>query len=321
MIINFTEIDDIKTDNKYMDKLLKESVFFDIETSGLSHKFSSIISITILLFLDNKFKICQLYCEHKIDEKDMIKYFKDLLKNKKYLITYNGNTFDIPFVMNKALLHNINLNLNDYIKIDIYNDMRILRDTIIIDNLKLKTVETYFNLKRYDTFTGEDITVLYEAYCIDPKKEFIQLILQHNYEDVFNLPLIFKEILNLYDEIITKDNLLLKINYKGFTIKKNTLICNINIITNIPSDYIHQSLNYDLFLDIKSQQLKIKIPINFFKNKEIDQFYYLKNEDFNLTSYTGIEGINKNLIPLKFDDIMFNDNIIRIINNILNSIF
>lgn len=321
MIINYTEIEDIKTYNNHLDKIYKESFFFDIETSGLSHKFSSIISITVLLYKENKYQICQLFCEHKIDEEEMIKYFKELIKGKKYIVTYNGNTFDIPFMTCKAQLYDIELNLNELIKIDLYNDMRVLRKKIEIDNLKLKSVEKYFDIRRCDTFSGEEIIILYEAYKIDPKKEFSQLILQHNFEDVFNLPILFNEILKLYDEIIALNNIILKINYDNFSIKKNTLIMAINIITNLAVKHTHRSFHYDLLVDTNSQILNIKIPVNHFKNEEITSFYYLKNEDFNLKKYTIIEGIKKNLIPIQFNDTKFNQNITRIIKNILNSIF
>lgn len=322
MIIKCTEIKTIKTKDSYINKLLKESFFFDIETTGLSHKYSNIVSITTLLMENNIYKIYQLFCEYSIDEKEIIKYFNELIKEKKYVITYNGNNFDIPFLMNKYNHHKIEFNLDCFVKIDLYNDMRHLRNKIEINDLKLKTVEKYFNIKRDEAITGQDVTILYEAYKIEPRKEFAEMILQHNYEDVFNLQVLFKNIFNLYDSIIhINDELIVKINFSDFSFKKNTLLGNFYVISNFNKDYVHQALNFDLKLEIKSQLMKISIPISFFKDQKINEFYYLNNNDFNMENYTTIDGIKKNLIPLKFNGKIYHENILTIINSIITSIF
>jgi len=321
MIVKCTDIKSIETKDKYMNKLLKEAFFFDIETTGLSHKYSSIISITILLKEDNKYKIYQLYCEYSIDEKEVIKYLKDIIKEKKYIITYNGNNFDIPFMINKYIKHDINFNFDCFVKIDLYSDMRHLRNKIDINDLKLKTVETYFNIKRDDTITGQDVITLYEAYKIEPRKEFSEIILQHNYEDVFNLPILFKSIFKLYDKFILCNNMIVKINFSDFCFKKNTLVGNLYVISSLEKDYLHPALNFDLKLDIKSQLLKIDIPISFYKDQKIQEFYYLNNDDFSIENYTTIDGIKKKLIPLKYNDDVYQENILNVIKSIITSIF
>jgi hypothetical protein len=321
MIINCTELTNKLVENKNMNDFFKEVLFFDIETTGLAHKSSYIISITVLLFEKKTFKIYQLFCENKPDEKEMIKYFKDFIKNKKYIVTYNGNTFDIPFISSKALQFNIDCSLNKKIKIDLYSDMRYLKNKITIDNLKLKTVEEYFNINREDTIMGQDVTILYEAYRIEPRKEFSTLILQHNYEDVYNLPLLFENIINLYDKIILHPDIIIKINYYDIMLKKNMLVCNFHVITNLENNIIHHDINFDLKLNIQSQLLTINLPFNCFQNEVIEEFYYINNEDFNITRYTAIKGLKKNLIPLKFNGEIFNNNILNILEKIFNSVF
>lgn len=321
MIVKCTDIKSIETKDKYMNALLKEAFFFDIETTGLSHKYSSIISITILLKENNTYKIYQLFCEYIIDEKEVINYLKDLIKEKKYIITYNGNNFDIPFMINKYIKHEIEFDFDHFVKIDLYSDMRHLRNKIDINDLKLKTVEAYFNIKREDPITGQDVIILYEAYKIEPRKEFSEIILQHNYEDVYNLPILFKNILKLYDKVILSNKMIVKINFSDFCFKKNSLVGSLYVISSFNLDYIHPALNFDLKLDIKSQLLKINIPITFFKDEKIQEFYYLNNNDYNIEKYTTIEGIKKKIIPLRYNDEVYHENIIIIINSIITSIF
>ncbi|MGB4439912.1 MAG: ribonuclease H-like domain-containing protein [Sedimentibacter sp.] len=320
MIVNSNELDNISNDNN-INELLKESFFLDIETTGLSRQFSDIISITVLLYEAGSYKIYQIFCQYKIDEPEALKFLKDLIKSKKYVITYNGNTFDIPFLINKTQKHDINIDFDCFIKIDLYNYMRQLRNKIQITDLKLKTIEEYFNIKRNDTLGGEDVIVLYEAYKIEPRKEFSYLIMQHNYEDVFNLPILLNNIFNLYDNILYYNNLIVKINNHDFSIKKNSLLCKLNIISDFKTDYIHQSINFNLNLKINTQTMEINIPVGFYKDNNISEFYYVDNNEYKIKSYTAIEGIKRNLVPIKLNDKIYYENIKNLIKNITNSIF
>jgi len=324
MIVKHTDIESIESSEvktKYLNKIFKEAFFFDIETTGLSREHSDIISITILLMEEKKYKIYQLYCEYKIDEKEILKYFKELVHNKKYVITYNGNNFDIPFIINKCDKNNIKFDLNLLVKIDLYHDMKAIRNKIDIINLKLKTVEEFFNVNRYDTITGQDVLILYEAYRIEPKKEFSQIILQHNYEDVFNLPIIFKKISNLHDKIIVVKNLIIKINFGDFTFKKNTFIGKFHIISSLDKNYVHRAFNFNLNLNKESQILNIDIPFKSYTDQKIGDFYYLNNDDYSITNYEIIDGVKKNLIPLKLNSKIYYDNILNLLENILSTIF
>lgn len=320
MITKCREIKNI-TCKDNLSLLLNEAFFIDIETTGLSREYSDIIAITVLFYEKNSYILHQIFCEYKIDEPEAIKLLKELISNRKYIITYNGNSFDIPFLSAKFKKHLINFDFEMLIKIDLYNWMRQLKNKINIENFKLKTAEKYFNIMREDTLLGEDIITLYEAYKVEPRKEFSSLILQHNYEDVLNLPILFNSIINLYDDVIYYDKLIVKINSDDFKISKNSLICRFNIIADYEHDYIHSGINFNLHLDSKSQIIKLSIPLGFFKDDRIHEFYFIDNNDYKVKSYTGIKGIKQNLMPVKFNDKIFYDNIINLVKTILNLIF
>lgn len=320
MITNIKNIQNI-TVNENLNDLLINSFFIDIETTGLSREYSDIISITVLLYEEGSYKIHQIYCEYKVDEPQSLKYLKEIIKDKKYIITYNGNSFDIPFIENKLNKHSINLNINNFIKIDLYNWMKNIRNKIEIENLKLKTVENYFNIIRNDVLCGEDVLTLYQAYKIDPKKEFAWLIMQHNYEDVFNLPILLNKIISLYDDVIYFDNLIIKIVYDNFTIKKNALNGKFNIITDYDNDYVHNNINFSLNINSGAQVMDINLPLGFYKDEKIKSFYFIDNNDYEINTYTAIDGIKRNLVPIKFNDKIFYDNIMNAFKKISGSVF
>jgi hypothetical protein len=307
--------------NNNLDNLLKKAFFIDIETTGLSKIYSDIISITAMLYENGCYKIHQVFCEYKMDELEALKYLKDLINQKKYVITYNGNSFDIPFLAYKFQKHCINFDFDSFVKIDLYNWLRHLKNKIQIENLKLKSVEEYFNIKRNDCISGKDVAVLYKAYKIDPRKEFSYLIMRHNYEDVFNLPKLLNSILDLYDDVLYYNGLIVKINSKDFNIKKNNLYCKFGIISDRMTDYVYPGINFNLNMNSAAQTMELNILLSFFKDDKISEFYFVNNNEYKVKTYTAIEGIKKNLIPVKFNSKIFYNNIINILKKIMNSIF
>jgi hypothetical protein len=243
------------------------------------------------------------------------------MKSKKYIITYNGNSFDIPFLAEKSKQFGTGLDFESLTKIDLYLLMKKLKYKINIVDLKLKTVEEYFCIERNDTIGGMDVVTLYEAYKLEPRKEFSDLILLHNYEDVNNLPLVMNNIFALYDDVIYLRNLIVTINYDGLSIKKNLIQCNFNVITAIDKDFINHSINYDMILSVDNQTLVINIPLHTYKDETIGEFYYLDNNEYELKTYTGLKGIKRNLIPIRINDKIYIDNIKSIVRKILEEGF
>lgn len=319
MFITQNDINNL-TDNHYLNEIYKESIFIDIETTGLSRTYSNIISITVLLFENDTYKIYQIFCQYKVDQPQALKYLKDLIKSKTYIITYNGNSFDIPFLSEKAEQNNINIDFVSLIKIDLYNYIKKFKNNIQTVDLKLKTVEKYFDIERNDTLSGKDVLTLYEAYQLEPRKEFSYLILKHNYEDVYNLPFVMNNIIDLFDDVLYLKDLIITINNKDIAVKKNMLLCKFNVISNISKDFISHSMNYNMKLSLDSQTLEISMPLKFFSDENIKEFYYLDNDEYKIKCFTAIKGIKRNLIPIKINDKTYFDNINTLAREIIGDI-
>lgn len=166
-----------------------------------------------------------------------------------------------------------------------------------------------------------NVSTIAQAAGIAALKEFSDLILLHNYEDVNNLPLVMNNIFALYDDVIYLRNLIVTINYDGLSIKKNLIQCNFNVITAIDKDFINHSINYDMILSVDNQTLVINIPLHTYKDETIGEFYYLDNNEYELKTYTGLKGIKRNLIPIRINDKIYIDNIKSIVRKILEEGF
>lgn len=321
MIVNKNIINEYNLNHNFINNIFEDSVYVDIETTGLSSTKNSIISITILLKEEQSNTLYQLFASSEEDEKDTIEFFINLIKDKKFIITYNGKSFDITFLNTKINKYCIDFDLNSLISIDLYKDMKSIKEKISIANIKLKTVEKYFGIIRNDELSGKDIIKLYESYKIHNKKEHMDLILAHNYEDVLYLPIIFDNILTKYDYIAQSENLgLFKINNKDIAINNKVIKIKITNITSYNLDYICNKSTYKLVYKKHNTTTKIDLFTSYYSDNRGNYIIYIPNDELCLHSFNTINNLQPNIIPLVINDSILYENIYLIIEKIINCI-
>ena len=77
---------------------LSDIVFFDIETTGLSHKTAFLYLVGAAFMESGRFVLCQYLAEDLSEEEAVLKAFSERIHGKKRLIHFNGSTFDLPFL-------------------------------------------------------------------------------------------------------------------------------------------------------------------------------------------------------------------------------
>ncbi len=278
MIVTKNIINEYKELNNFINNIFEDCAYIDIETTGLSSQINDIISITILVNEENNHTIYQLFSICDEDEKEAILFFIKLIKDKKYIVTYNGKSFDIPFLNTKINKYLIDFDLNNLISIDLYKDMQCIKQNLNIENTKLKTVESYFGIIRNDQLSGKDIIKLYESYKIHNKAEHMELILYHNYEDVLYLPLIFDNILKLYDyKIYSKTLGLIKISNKNISINNKGIKIKSNNITSYNLDYVCNKSTYKLVYKKSNLTTKIDLYTSYFSDNMGNYILYISS--------------------------------------------
>jgi len=149
----------------------EEVVFLDIETTGLSKQ----DSLTVLGLYDGwstKTMISQINLN--------IPYLKQTLSKYKLLVTFNGSSFDLPFLRRRYpdLIPNIP-----------HLDLRTACRMIGLDG-GLKTIEKRFGLVRrkvIEEFHGGDAALLWRMYKATEDNYYLNLLVEYNEEDVVNL--------------------------------------------------------------------------------------------------------------------------------------
>ncbi len=190
-IFNYTLERNPFPDNEYMKEISKDDFcFLDIETTGFSRKKDQIVLIGLLFIEDKQYKLRQYFLEDPLLEKELLKQFIHDLSKFKLMITYNGLSFDYPFIQERSEIHKLTLQLSDLKHVDLYKHIQGNKRTLPIENYKLKTVEKLLGIHRKDGISGGDSVTLYYRYLQNKKSEFRDQILLHNYEDILYLPLI-----------------------------------------------------------------------------------------------------------------------------------
>ena len=139
---------------------------FDIETTGLNSNYCKVILIGILFNQDNKTVIKQYFANTEDDEKELLLSFINDIKNYKNHITFNGLTFDIPFLNTRLKKHNIDFSLSKNDDIDILKLIRPFKEKLSLSDCKLKTIEKYLGIYREDTISGKESIDLYKEYSV-----------------------------------------------------------------------------------------------------------------------------------------------------------
>ncbi len=181
----------------------KRGAIFDIETTGLSPKNSSLILSGFAIPLpDGKLCVRQFFAESLDEEIDVIAKTLKLLGELDYVVTYNGHSFDIPFVVKRAMKYstdgkppydfaeNIDINLFLPYNLDIFRLLKRHSEFCnFVPNLKQKTVENYLGLwnQRDDTIDGKESIDLYASYLTTKNSLLAEKILLHNSDDVRQL--------------------------------------------------------------------------------------------------------------------------------------
>lgn len=171
---------------------MKEIAFFDIETTGFNKTSDIIMLISLGYYIDEKtFVTKQYYAEYIEDEEEIVKEFLEDLKEFNTWCTYNGIAFDEPYVIKKQQKYCIEGKIPEH-HIDLYRLIKPYYTQFGMERCNLKTVEKYLGIERKDQIDGGLSAQLYKQYLYNNNEDIRDVIMLHNYEDVLNLPILFK---------------------------------------------------------------------------------------------------------------------------------
>lgn len=218
-----------------LENLNQDEILFDIETTGIN-RFKDYVFL--IGYIDGKNKIfTQIFSEDGNDE-DVIREFVEISREKK-LVTYNGRSFDLPFIKNRAEALGIKgwTYDRDY---DLYYDIRVNKRFLGVKRHKLTYLENFYGINRSEDIDSADIVEEYRRF-LSGTTDYKKLLI-HNKEDVLNT----EKLLFLRDEI------------------RELKSIDFNFLGNNYKAYIDR-IEFDkdfLFIDLSRREFEEKIEVN-----------------------------------------------------------
>lgn len=184
MITNETILDFQTEELKLLNIPFEKCLFFDIETTGLSWKNSYIYLLGTVYYDGLSWKKILWFSQHPSDEKEILSKFSQLLYEKKYVIHFNGKTFDVPYLMHKYNFYQMEQSWDDIIQIDLYQKVLPFKKMLHLEHVKQKDLERLIGLYREDPYSGKELIAFYKEYLCSGDKKLEEMLLLHNSEDI-----------------------------------------------------------------------------------------------------------------------------------------
>lgn len=279
---------------------LNNTAFFDIETTGFSRDYCTIYMIGAMAVDTAKLEaeVVLFFAETPAEEKEVIIDFFNWLGEKEisHLITFNGASFDVPFVnarIEKLELDCAQCDFSRYNHLDIYKKLSIYKDLFGLANCKQKSIEGFLGIGREDEMNGGQLIEVYKRYAKNPTDEDRHLLIIHNYEDVLGM-LALLPALN-YPEIF--ENTSSYIDSLEYSISSDAVVytCTLNYPVPVAINYTHPAYGFEL--DLCGDHLEFRAPLydgklHYFY-KDFKDYYYLPLEGYAIPKVIA-SGVDKN---------------------------
>lgn len=163
---------------------LKNILFLDIETTGFTANSSYLYMIGCAYHQDGMWQIIQWMAEHYDQEQELLSTFLDFASEYHCLIHFNGNNFDLPFLMQKCDKYGLRHHFDTFDGVDLYRRIAPCKSFLKLPNCKQKTLEQFLGIEREDIYSGGDLISLYHEYVKAPTESAERTLFLHNSDDI-----------------------------------------------------------------------------------------------------------------------------------------
>lgn len=159
--------------------------FLDIETTSLYN--SQPLFLVGMLFADEcGLQLRQFFARRYDEEKALIGAVIDALAAFQAFVTYNGRSFDLPYLNSRAAYHRLEKRFSQ-VHLDLLHQTR-RKYRGQLPNCRLVTVEeNILGLPRGEDVPGEMVPRLYHEFVRTQDPEVIRGVLEHNAKDLVTL--------------------------------------------------------------------------------------------------------------------------------------
>jgi len=261
----------------------EDIIFFDIETTGFSARSTALYLIGVIYYKNDTWNITQWFSENIQNEAIVLASFFEFIQDYKTIVHFNGEGFDIPYLISKLAKYNLPYSFKDFKSFDIFKHTRKVHKLLKLDNYKQKTIERYLGITRTDKFSGGELINVYNRYLITNDEEALHLLLLHNKEDIIGmlqlLPILSYSPITEGKYAINSIETNTVTDFDGLTSKETIFIGTLD--TTIPKRVSFGNDQFYLTAVNNSLKLRVKVytgELKYFYSNYKD-YFYLPDED------------------------------------------
>lgn len=164
---------------------LEDVLFFDMETTGLTQ--TPLFLIGAMTWEEGSLVIRQFLARDYGEEAAVIQLFLELAMEKRLFISFNGVSFDLPFLYHRAETHDIPAVLHAHHFDLLHESRRVWRTQC--PNCQLQTLEQHIcgHPARTADIESELIPAAYQAFVRNGNAEQLAQIMHHNKLDLVSM--------------------------------------------------------------------------------------------------------------------------------------
>ena len=163
---------------------LERALFLDLETCGLNS--SPVFLAGTMHWNGSDFVLRQYFARHYGEEATLLAALGEAARGYEFLVTFNGKSYDAPFLMGRALVHGVGLTLPPR-HVDLLHAAR-RRWRRELPDCRLQTLELHVcRRRRSGDVPGEEVPGLYHDFVRSGDPWRLVPVFHHNLLDVITM--------------------------------------------------------------------------------------------------------------------------------------
>lgn len=165
----------------------RESLFLDIETTGLSGGTGTWAFLIGLGWLEgNSFKLRQYFLRRPAEERALLSHFSREAERFPAMITFNGKIFDLPLIQTRQILAGLRHTVPPR-HLDLLQCARSLWKKRLPSRSLKALEEALLGIKRFDDIPGTEIPSVYFEYLRRGNTKNMRKVFHHNVLDILSM--------------------------------------------------------------------------------------------------------------------------------------
>ena len=164
-------------------------LYLDTETTGLSTGAGTLAFLVALGFYeDASFVVEQYLMEDYDQESDLLDRLLARVEDFDCLVTYNGKSFDVPLLEVRCVMNRLNSRLRKMTQLDLLHSARRLYKMRVASCSLGNMERTILEHERQGDIPSAEIPECFFAYVKDRDPARMNIVLDHNRQDVLSMP-------------------------------------------------------------------------------------------------------------------------------------